>query len=157
MKLYMLALELSSMMLFLRKFMLGKYMPTHSSTRQNAQKTKYSRDGMITADSSEALTNVMTALRIDDALPTSCELLAILNSIDPAIMQHMKQAKMMPKGGSSVTPETWRALTTAADQKNTQRYIMDSNKDEAVVRARIRLSGVAVSYNVAATNLAIFP
>lgn len=42
MKLYILALESSSIMLLLRKFMLGKYMPTHSTTRQNAQKTRYS-------------------------------------------------------------------------------------------------------------------
>jgi membrane glycosyltransferase len=146
--LFMLALELSSMMLLLRKFMLGKYMPTHSSTKQNAQKTKYSWDGMITADSSETLANVMAALRMNDALPTSCELLAILNNVDPAIMQHMKQAKMMPKGGSSLMPETWRALTTAADQKNTKRYIMDSNKDEAVVRAKMRLSGFAICQSV---------
>lgn len=143
MKLYMLALELSSTMLLLRKFMLGKYMPTHNSTRQNAQKSKYSWDGIITADSSDTLANVMAALRMNDALATSCELLAMLNSTDPAIIQHMKQAKMMPNGVSSVTPETWRALTSAADQKNTKRYIMDSNNDEAIVRAKMRLSSVA--------------
>lgn len=93
-------------MLLLRKFMLGKYMPMHNSTKQNAQKIKYSWDDMITADSSETLANVMAELRVTEALATSCELLAVLNSTDPAIIQHMKQAKMMPNGGSSVTPET---------------------------------------------------
>lgn len=106
MKLYILALESSSTMLLLRKFMLGKYMPTQSSTRQNAQKTRYSWDGMMTADSSEALANVMAALSVNDALATLSELLDVVSSTEPAIMQHMKQAKMMPKGGSSVTPDT---------------------------------------------------
>lgn len=140
----MLALELSSTMLLLRKLMLGKYMPTHSSTKQNAQNTKCSCDGTTTADRSETLANRMAPLRTKDALATSCELLAMSNSTDPAIIQHMKQAKMMPNGGSSVTPETWRALTSAADQKNTKRYIMDSNNDEAIVRPKMRLSSVAV-------------
>lgn len=165
MKLYILARESSSTMLLLRKFMLGKYMPTHSSTRQKAQKTKYSWDGTITAAKSEALANVMAALSMNDALATLCELLAVVNSADPAIMQHMKQAKMRPNGVSSVTPEVLRALTSAADQKNTKRYIMDSNSDEAVVRARMRLSIIPARQSpvlnaccgIAATNLATFP
>lgn len=121
----------------------------------------------MTADSSEALANVMAALRMKDALATLCELLAVVNSTDPAIMQHMKQAKMRPKGGSSVMPEALRALTSAADQKKTKRYIMDSNSEEAVVRAKMRLSGVAVCQSfllltscgigIAATDLATFP
>lgn len=165
MKLYILALESSSTMLLLRKFMLGKYMPTHSSTKQNAQKTRYSWDGTITADSSETLANVIAALRMKEALAILYELLAVVNSTDPAIIEHMKQAKMRPKGGSSVTPETLRALTSAEDQKNTKRYIMDSNREEAVVRAKIRLSGIAVCQSlllgaacgILATNLATFP
>lgn len=144
MKLYILALESSLTMLLFRKFMLGKYMPTHSSTKQNAQKTRYSWDRMITTDSSEALAKVMAALRMNDALVAVCEAVAVLKSPDPAIIEHMKQAKMRPKGGSSVTPETWRALTSAEDQKNTNRYIMDSNNEEAVVRAKMRLSSIAV-------------
>lgn len=165
MKLYILARESSSTMLLLRKFMLGKYMPTHNSTKQKAQKTKYSWDGTITAARSEALANVMAALRMNDALATLCELLAVVNSADPAIMQHMKQAKMRPKGVSSVTPEMLRALTSAADQKNTKRYIIDSNSEDAVVKARMRLSNFVVRQSpspgtlsgVAATNLATFP
>lgn len=120
---------------------------------------------MSTADSSEALANVIAALRVNEALVILCELLAVVNSTDPAIMQHMKEANMRPKGGSSVTPETLRALMSAADQKNTKRYIMDSNSEAAVVKAKIRLSNVAVcqstllstSFGVAATNLATFP
>lgn len=165
MKLYILALESSSTMLLLRKFMLGKYMPTHSSTRQNAQKTRYSCDGTTTADSSEVLANVMAKFSTRDALATLCELVAVVKSTEPAIMQHMKQAKMSPKGGSSVMPEALRALTSAADQKKTKRYIMDSNSEEAVVRARMRLSSVAfcqssllgTSCGMDATNLATFP
>lgn len=141
-------------MLLLRKFILGKYMPTHSSTKQNAQKTRYSWDGTMTAESSETLANVIAALRMKDALAILCELLAVVKSTDPAIMEHMKQAKMRPKGGSSVTPETLRALTSADDQKNTKRYIMDSNSDEAVVRAKMRLSGVGyVSYFYSALHV----
>lgn len=121
---------------------------------------------MITADSSEALANVMAALSMKDALATLCELVAVVNSTDPAIMQHMKQAKMRPNGGSSVMPEALRALTSAAYQKKTKRYIMDSNSEEAVVRAKMRLSSVTVCQSslfgascgiAAATNLATVP
>jgi len=64
----------------------------------------------------------------------------VVNSIEPAIMAHMKLEKISPNGGSSLMPAIERALFMAADQKNTNRYIIDSKTDEATARASIRLS-----------------
>jgi hypothetical protein len=129
------------MIVLFKKFMLGKYMPTHSSTTQNDQKTRCSCDIKTTAESNAALANTMAACRDLEAPATLRELLNVVKSIEPAIIAHMKQAKIKPYGGSSSKPTVLRELTIAADQKNTNRYIIDSKNEDAVTRANIRLSG----------------
>lgn len=120
--------------------MLGKYMPTQSSTIQKAQKTNISCAMKPMADSNAALPIATASLRVIEVLARLWELLLAVNSMEPAIMEHMKQAKMRPNGGSTDSPAPVRALTIAADQKKTKRYIIDSKSEDAVARARMRLS-----------------
>jgi hypothetical protein len=126
----------SSIISLFRNAILGKYSPTHPSSRHRAQKSRYSFFSIV-ASPRQQLTTSVTVITMFDVL---CALWLEFwreKMEDPAIIAHMKLEKMSPKGRSSSDPERVRALFKAADQKKMKRYMAPSKKQDVMLRARI--------------------
>lgn len=79
-------------------------MPTQTSIKQKAQKTRCSCEVRMMTNNKEMLPRAMAVLRTLAALIMSCELIPVLKSMEPAIMAHMKHPNISPNGGSVSIP-----------------------------------------------------